>query len=76
MTSTEKPLEYLISRAVDPFVTEEERNKFTEELCSRIGHEYEGPYLAMKFLSYRLLSPNQEEALNTLNVKKYTISQQ
>uniref|UniRef100_A0A914YY03 ADP-ribosylation factor-binding protein GGA1 n=1 Tax=Panagrolaimus superbus TaxID=310955 RepID=A0A914YY03_9BILA len=68
MNSAEKPLEYLISRAVDPFITEEERNKFSEELCSRIGHEYEGPYLAMKFLSYRLLSPNQEEALNTLNV--------
>uniref|UniRef100_A0AC34GTZ9 ADP-ribosylation factor-binding protein GGA1 n=1 Tax=Panagrolaimus sp. ES5 TaxID=591445 RepID=A0AC34GTZ9_9BILA len=68
MNSAEKPLEYLISRAVDPFITEEERNNFTDELCSRIGHEYEGPYLAMKFLSYRLLSPNQEEALNTLNV--------
>jgi hypothetical protein len=62
-------IKIFVGRAVDPFVTEEERNKFTEELCSRIGHEYEGPYLAMKFLSYRLLSPNQEEALNTLNVK-------
>ncbi|KAE9549096.1 hypothetical protein FO519_007696 [Halicephalobus sp. NKZ332] len=63
-----KPIEYLIARAVDPFAAEKDRKQFADELCSRIVNEYEGPCITMKILSYRLLSPDQKEALNTLDV--------
>uniref|UniRef100_A0AC34Q5T4 KAP NTPase domain-containing protein n=1 Tax=Panagrolaimus sp. JU765 TaxID=591449 RepID=A0AC34Q5T4_9BILA len=76
-----KPIEFLVgkighfiknfikvsARAVDPYTDEKDRKKFIDELCNKIRNEYESPYIAMKLLSYKLLSPDQSEASNSLD---------
>uniref|UniRef100_A0A7E4ZQG9 VHS domain-containing protein n=1 Tax=Panagrellus redivivus TaxID=6233 RepID=A0A7E4ZQG9_PANRE len=64
----DKPIEYLVGKAVDPFTTEVDRKRFTDELCSRIINEYDGPNVTMKLLSFRMLSPDHAEALNVIRI--------
>ncbi|VDK42332.1 unnamed protein product [Anisakis simplex] len=54
------------ARATDPFVVEDERVKYVDELCERVCEEAEGPQIAVRILAHKLLSPEQTEALNTL----------
>ncbi|VDM47139.1 unnamed protein product [Toxocara canis] len=61
-----KPLEYWITRATDPFVTEEDRVKYVDALCERVSEEAEGPQIAVRIFAHKLLSPDQAEAMNAL----------
>lgn len=61
-----KPVEYWITRATDPFVTDEDRAHSLDNLCERINLEADGAQISMKILAHKMLSPNQAEALNAL----------
>ncbi|TMS37206.1 hypothetical protein L596_004183 [Steinernema carpocapsae] len=64
----DKPLEYHIAAATNPYISEEDRADQTEKLCEKIGDDLEGGAVAVRILSHKILSPDQAEALIALNV--------
>ncbi|KAK0397657.1 hypothetical protein QR680_002206 [Steinernema hermaphroditum] len=64
----DKPLEYFLAAATNPYITEDERNQLATVLCEKIGSDLEGAAVAVKNLSHKILSPDQSEALIALNI--------
>ncbi|CAD5222051.1 unnamed protein product [Bursaphelenchus xylophilus] len=68
MASSEDTLEFLIAKATDPFGADaNQKSESISKICAKIDEDFEGPFVAMKLLSYKMLSPNQQEALNSLD---------
>uniref|UniRef100_A0A1I7ZAM1 VHS domain-containing protein n=1 Tax=Steinernema glaseri TaxID=37863 RepID=A0A1I7ZAM1_9BILA len=64
----DKPLEYFIAAATNPYISDDERSQLTAVLCEKIGSDLEGAVVAVKNLSHKILSPDQSEALIALNI--------
>ncbi|ETN68987.1 VHS domain protein, partial [Necator americanus] len=62
----EKPIEYWISRSTDPFIDEETRKQNVQKLCDRVNYEADGAMVATGILAHRIVSPDQDEALYSL----------
>ncbi|KAI6239173.1 ADP-ribosylation factor-binding protein GGA1 [Aphelenchoides fujianensis] len=66
--SIETSLEFLVARATDHFSSRdaEQRQAYVEKICERLETDFDGPYVVLRLLSHRMLSPDQVEALNAL----------
>ncbi|KAE9415470.1 hypothetical protein Angca_009277, partial [Angiostrongylus cantonensis] len=62
----DKPVEYWISRSTDPFVDEDARKRYVQKLCDRVNYEADGAMVAISILGHKIVSPDQEEALYSL----------
>ncbi|KAK6766342.1 hypothetical protein RB195_025943 [Necator americanus] len=62
----EKPIEYWISRSTDPFIDEETRKQNVQKLCDRVNYEADGAMVATGILAHKIVSPDQDEALYSL----------
>ncbi|KAI6215922.1 ADP-ribosylation factor-binding protein GGA1 [Aphelenchoides besseyi] len=61
-------LEYLIARATDHFQTSgQQRNEYIDRICTQLDSDFDGPYVALKLLSHKMLSPDQIEAFKALD---------
>ncbi|CAD5216162.1 unnamed protein product [Bursaphelenchus okinawaensis] len=75
MTSPDNNLEFLIAKATDPFTTDaNQHSEYVSRICAQIEEDFEGPFVAMKLLSYKMLSPNQHESLHSLEVMEAVVN--
>ncbi|PIO76383.1 VHS domain protein [Teladorsagia circumcincta] len=70
---SERPIEYWISRATDPFIDAEARKQYVQKLCDRVNYEADGALVATGILGHKIVSPDQDEALYSLQVKELSI---
>ncbi|XGW32484.1 hypothetical protein V3C99_017213 [Haemonchus contortus] len=63
---TERPIEYWISRSTDPFIDAETRKQYVQKLCDRVNYEADGAMVATGILGHKIVSPDQDEALYSL----------
>uniref|UniRef100_A0A914VJU0 ADP-ribosylation factor-binding protein GGA2 n=1 Tax=Plectus sambesii TaxID=2011161 RepID=A0A914VJU0_9BILA len=61
-----KTLEYWLTKATDPYISEEERADHISGFCDQINDDLEGPQVACRLLSHKIQSPNEVEALQSL----------
>ncbi|KAK6057128.1 VHS domain protein [Cooperia oncophora] len=64
--ATERPIEYWISRSTDPFIDAETRKQYVQKLCDRVNYEADGALVATGILGHKIVSPDQDEALYSL----------
>ncbi|WKY17025.1 hypothetical protein Q1695_001556 [Nippostrongylus brasiliensis] len=64
--ATERPIEYWISRSTDPFIDAETRKQYVQKLCDRVNYEADGALIATGILGHKIVSPDQDEALYSL----------
>lgn len=62
----ERPIEYWISRSTDPFIDPESRREYVKKLCDRVNYEADGAMVAVGILGHKIVSPDQDEALYSL----------
>lgn len=61
-------LSFILARATDRFLSDAEKVENVEHLCDKIEKEFDSANVVIKILSYKLLSPDQNEAHNSLEV--------
>ncbi|KAI6202502.1 ADP-ribosylation factor-binding protein GGA1 [Aphelenchoides besseyi] len=73
--SDENSLEFFIARATDHFQTnDQQQNEYINRICTHLETDFDGPYVALKLLSHKMLSPDQVEAFKALNTMESLVS--